>query len=249
MSRCHVARTCSKKFLTAPRRHWLHPRCIFKCFCLQFFQDVERRSLHPRWYPMWLRTLEPLYFSFLCQYRTATLCHRDASCFNVCLFKKKSCSRFAVVVEEMSKSPNMSKALHFNNIPRFSEHLDQWPSRSHSSSPAVSMMDFQLRSGQHTTSCVSENESARTPVVAPGFSNTLDVGQFIRTRLVCHVPECLRRHRLWTALLHENQVWCLVGSRGGHVSRRFDQSRPTLFFSSGRLFFERQIQVETARIR
>ena len=41
--------------------------------------------------------------------------------------------------------------------------------------------------------------------------------------------ESLCQHRLWTTSFHENQGWSLVGSRGGHVSRRFDLSRPTLF--------------------
>ena len=41
-------------------------------------------------------------------------------------------------------------------------------------------------------------------------------------------------HRHWTAFLHENQGWSPVGSRGGHVSRRFDLSRPTLFVSNDR---------------
>ena len=44
------------------------------------------------------------------------------------------------------------------------------------------------------------------------------------------LPESLRRQRLWTACVHGNQGWSLVDGRGEHVSRRFDLSRPTLFF-------------------
>ena len=77
---------------------------------------------------------------------------------------------------------------------------------------------------------------SRPPLACKACVDTCLLGVTLGRHTGERLSECLCWHILWTASLHENQGWSLVGGGGGNVSRRLDRSR-LCFFRMADCFF------------